>query len=241
MIKTSAWQAMTVSLIFVLAIAQKTNAQEASVKTVDESLSPATVAIISTPQTAGFFVNGVAMGSGSMQFSVPYGECVTVEVKEEGFITEIRNYCKKKGQSQPPKSDYFKLQPDDSYASSIQSDFANNEIVLNIKQGLTKEEAWKMIVAAVSEKFVVLERNDERSGYLRTSWIGVNFKANTVRTRVIIQQSNDAQLSYKIKFVSEYSGRAGTPFSADEEFTACSRILKKYEGFLEEMTTKLKN
>lgn len=141
----------------------------------------------------------------------------------------------------PPKSDYFKLQSDESYTSSIQSDIANNEIVLNIKPGRTKEEAWKTIVATVLGKFDVLEMNDEKSGYLRTSWIGVTFKANTVRMRVIIKQSTDEPLSYKIKFVSEYSGRAGTPFSADEQFAPFGRMLKKYDGFLEELTTKLKN
>ena len=30
-------------------------------------------------------------------------------------------------------------------------------------------------------------------------------------------------------------------FSADEEFTSFGRILKKYDGFLEEMAIKLRN
>lgn len=239
MIKRAALQVIFIGLIFLLATGQKANAQTAYVKAVDESLRSANIAITSTPQTAKFFVNGVVMGSGTMQLNVPNDECITVEVKEEGFITETRTYCKRKGQSQPPKSDYFKLQPDDSYASSIQSDIVNNEIVLKIMQDRTKEEAWKIIVAAISGKFAVLEKNDENSGYLRTSWIGDNFKANTVRTRVIIKQSTGEKLSYKIKFVSEYSGRAGTPFSADEEFSAFDRILKKYDGLLEEMSSKL--
>jgi hypothetical protein len=206
----------------------------------DESLLPSTVAVTSTPQTAKIFVNGVVMGSGALQVSVPYNECLTIEVKEEGFIPEIRDYCKKNGIN-PPKSDYFKLQPDESYTSSIQSDIANNEIVLNLKPGRTKDEAWKIIVATVLGKFDVLEMNDEKSGYLRTSWIGVTFKANTVRMRVVIKQATEEPLSYKIKFVSEYSGRAGTAFSADEQFQPFGRMLKKYDGFLEELTTKLKN
>jgi hypothetical protein len=207
---------------------------------VDEAFLPSVVAVTSTPQTAKIYVNGVVMGTGALQVSVPYNDCVTVEVKEEGFIPEIRDYCKKTGIS-PPKSDYFKLQADESYTSSIQSDIANNEIVLNTKEGRTKEEAWKIIVATVLGKFDVLEMNDEKSGYLRTSWIGVTFKANTVRMRVIIKLSTEDPLSYKIKFVSEYSGRAGTPFSADEQFAPFGRMLKKYDGFLEELTTKLKN
>lgn len=241
MINRAVLPVIFIGLIFLFATGKKAKAQSAYIKTVDDYAAAATIAVTSTPQTAKFFVNGVEMGSGSMQINIPYNDCLAVEVKEEGFITEVRNYCKKNGQAEPPKSDYFRLQPDDSYASSIQSDIANNEIVLNIKQGLTKEQAWKMIVTSILGKFVVLEKNDEKSGYLRTSWIGVNFKANTVRTRLIIQQSNNEQLSYKIRFVSEYSGKAGTPFSADEEFTAFGRILKKYDGLVEELTSKLKN
>lgn len=207
----------------------------------DEALAPATIAITSTPQTAKIFVNGVVMGAGALQLTVPYDECLTVEVREEGFIPESRTYCKKKGQGSPPKSDYFKMQPDESYTSSIQSDIANKELVLNVKQERSKDEAWKIIVQTILGKFDVLEMNDEKSGYLRTSWIGVTFKANTVRMRVIVKQATEDPLSYKIKFVSENSGRSGTPFSADEQFAAFGRILKTYDGFLDEITTKLKN
>ena len=207
----------------------------------DEALMPASITVTSTPQTAKIYINGVVMGSGNLQVSVPFGECVTVEVKEDGYIPEIRDYCKKKGLGAPPKSDYFKLQVDESYTSTIQSDIANKELVLNVKQDRTKEEAWKIIVSTILGKFDVLEMNDEKSGYLRTSWVGKIFKANTVRMRVIIKQSTDDPLSYKIKFISEYSGRSGTPFSADEQFAAFERILKTYDGFLDEITTKLKN
>lgn len=207
----------------------------------DETYAPASVSITSTPQTAKISVNGVQMGAGSLQLSVPYDECLTVEVREEGYIPESRTYCKKKGQGAPPKSDYFKMQPDESYTSSIQSDIANKELVLNVKPERTKEEAWKIVVQTILGKFDVLEMNDEKSGYLRTSWIGVTFKANTVRMRVIVKQSTEDPLSYKIKFVSENSGRSGTAFSADEQFSAFGRILKTYDGFLDELTTKLKN
>ena len=207
----------------------------------DESLLPAVVTVTTQPQTAKIMVNGVVMGSGSLPVSVPSGECVTVEIKEDGFIPEIRDYCKKKGVSMPPKTDYFKLIPDESYTSSVQSDIANNEILLNVKEERTKEEAWKIIVSSILGKFDVLEMNDEKSGYLRTSWIGVTFKANTVRMRVIVKMSTENPLAFKIKFVSEMSGRSGTPFSADEQYQPFGRILKKYDGFLEELMTKLKN
>ncbi len=199
------------------------------------------VTVTSNPQTARIYVDGIQMASGKVIVKIPKGACVTVEVKSEGYIPETRTYCKKRGVSPPPKTDYFQLQPDESYTSSLQSDIANNEIVLNVKNDRTKAEAWKIIVTTILSKFDVLENNDEKLGYLRTSWVGATFKANTVRMRVIVKQSTEDPLSYKIKFVSENSGRSGTAFNADEQYRAFDRILKKYDGFLEELTTKLKN
>jgi hypothetical protein len=225
--KKSFFRATAWSLIFLIAFSFNSFSQK--------------VKITTSPQSARIFVNGVSMGAGQLVVTVPSNECVTVQIVEEGYIQETRTYCKKRGVSPPPKTDYFQLQPDESYTSSLQSDIANNEIVLNVKSDRTKSEAWKIIVTTILSKFDVLENNDEKLGYLRTSWVGATFKANTVRMRVIVKQSTEDPLSYKIKFVSENSGRSGTAFNADEQYRAFDRILKKYDGFLEELTTKLKN
>lgn len=225
--KKSLFRATAWSLFFLIALSFDSISQK--------------VKITTSPQSAKIYVNGVSMGAGQLVVTVPSNECVTVQIVEEGFIQETRTYCKKRGVSPPPKTDYFQLQPDESYTSSLQSDIANNEIVLNVKNDRTKAEAWKIIVTTILSKFDVLENNDEKLGYLRTSWVGATFKANTVRMRVIVKQSTEDPLSYKIKFVSENSGRSGTAFNADEQYRAFDRILKKYDGFLEELTTKLKN
>jgi PEGA domain len=204
---------------------------------------PEKVAVTTDPQTARIYINGVLTGTGSVTVTVPKNDCVRVEVKLEGYIQETRTYCSKKGMSNPPNSDYIQLQPDESYTSSIQSDVANNEILLSVKRGKSREEAWKLIVATVLSKFDVLENNDEKSGYLRTAWVGQTFLKgnNTIRTRVIIKLSSEDPLAFKIKFISEESRRAGTPFSADEQYSPFGRILKKYDGFIDELTTKLAN
>ena len=201
------------------------------------------VKITTDPQTARIYVNGVLTGTGTVVVTVGKNDCVKVEVKQEGYITEVRTYCDKKSMTKPPNSDYVQLQPDESYTSSIQSDVANNEILLSVKKGKSREEAWRIIVQTVLSKFDVLENNDEKSGYLRTAWVGVVFAKsnNTIRTRCIIKQSSEDPLAFKIKLVSEESGRAGTSFSSDEQFQAFSRILKKYDGFIEELNTKLAN
>lgn len=207
----------------------------------NEALLPSSVTITSTPQTAKIYVNGIEMGSGSHQLSVPLNECLTVEVKAEGYVQQSKTYCKKNGQGLPPKSDYFKLRPDESYTSSIESDLANKELVLNVKPDRTREEAWRIIVETILGKFDVLEMNDEKSGYLRTAWVGKPFETNTFRMRVIIKQATQEPLTYKIKFISEASGGVRTPYSDDEKFDPIGRILKTYDNFLDEITTKLKN
>jgi hypothetical protein len=199
------------------------------------------ITITTSPQTARIYVDGIQMGTGKTVIKVEKNSCVTVEVKLEGYVQETRNYCDKKGMADPPKSDYIQLQEDESFTSSIESNIANTEIQVNVKNGKTKEEAWKQIMTTVLDKFDVLENSDEKVGYLRTSWVGMAFKSNTVRIRLIIKQSSESPLIYRVKFVSEYSGRNGTPYNADEQYRPFNRILKKYDGFLDELTTRLKN
>lgn len=199
------------------------------------------VKITTNPQSAKIYVNGVKMGAGSLVVTVPSNECVTVQVSEDGYLYEERTYCKKRGITPPPKTDYIQLDIDDSYTSSVQSEYANIDISLDVRKDRTKAEAWKIIVATILGKFDVLEMNDEKSGYLRTNWIGVTYKRNTVRMRLIVKQASEEPLQYKMKFITEISPRSGTSFTADEQFSPFGRILKKFDGFHDEMTTKLKN
>jgi hypothetical protein len=69
----------------------------------------------------------------------------------------------------------------------------------------------------------------------------MSLKANTIRIRVIIKQSSESPLIYRVKFVSEASGKPNTSYNADEQYRLFNRLLKKYDGFLDELTTKLKN
>jgi hypothetical protein len=199
------------------------------------------VTITTNPQSARIFVNGIEMGTGKAVVTIPKNSCVTVQIVMEGFIGDTRTYCNKKGMTEPPSSDYIQLLPDESYTSTIESNIANTDIQINVKPGKDKEEAWKELVSTVLEKFDVLENEDEKAGYLRTSWVGMTFKSNTVRTRLIIKQTSDAPLVFRIKFVSEDSEKPGTPYNADEQFKPYNRILKKYDGFIDELDTRLKN
>jgi hypothetical protein len=199
------------------------------------------VTVTTSPQTAKIYVDGMLMGTGKVVVKVPKNSCVTVDVKLDGYIQETRTYCDKKGITDPPSSEYIQLQEDEAFSSSTESNIANTEVQLNVNPNKSKDEAWKIIVGVVLEKFDDLENSDEKTGYLRTSWVGMSFKSNTLRTRFIVKQSSDSPLVFRAKFVSEASGKPGSPYNADEQYKAFNRILKKYDGFLDELTTKLKN
>jgi hypothetical protein len=199
------------------------------------------VTVTTSPQTAKIYVDGILMGTGKVAVKVSKNSCVTVDVKLDGYIQETRTYCDKKGIADPPSSEYIQLQEDEAFSSSTESNIANIDVQLNVNPTKSKEEAWKEIVGVVLEKFDDLENSDEKTGYLRTSWVGMTFKSNTIRVRFIVKQSSESPLVYRAKFVSEASGKPGTPYNADEQYKAFNRILKKYDGFLDELTTKLKN
>jgi hypothetical protein len=215
-------------VIFSLSFINKSNASEK-------------VVITTFPQTARIYVNGVQMGTGKVEIKIAKNDCITVEVKQEGYIQESRTYCVKKGMADPPSNDYIQLQEDESYTSSIESNIANTEIQINVNANRTREDAWKQMIGTVLDKFDVLENSDEKAGYIRTSWVGMSFKSNTVRIRFIVKQSSEKPLVYKVKFVSEASGKSATPYNADEQYRPYNRILKKYDGFLDELITRLKN
>jgi hypothetical protein len=121
------------------------------------------VTITTSPQTARVYVNGVQMGTGKVEIKVSKNDCLTVEVKQEGYIGESRTYCVKKGMADPPSTDYIQLQEDESYTSSIESNIANTEIQINVNPNKSREDAWKQVVSTVLDKFDVLENSDEKA------------------------------------------------------------------------------
>ena len=55
------------------------------------------ITVTTNPQSARIYVNGVKMGAGSLVVTIPSNQCVTVQVAEDGYLSEERTYCKKKG------------------------------------------------------------------------------------------------------------------------------------------------
>lgn len=197
-----------------------------------------TVSIGCSIQDAEIFVNGKLMGKGNLDLSIDSKSCVTVIVKSTGYFTEKIEFCNKKGWPKPPKTHYFEMRKDDSFEASVQTDIANIDIELKTSLGKTK--TWKLINQIILNHIDVIEMTDKETGYLRTSWSLKSFKYNTIRTRVIVRESSSEPLTFKVKLVSEYSGRARTSVKSDEYFKEWDRVLRKYSNIISELQARIK-
>ncbi|NLP57749.1 hypothetical protein [Lutibacter sp. B1] len=187
---------------------------------------------------AKIFINGKLLGKGNLEIVVPSKGCITVVVKKVGFLTEKIEFCNKKGMPAPPKSYYMELKRDDAYDASIQTDIANVDIEL--KSTIDKDKAWKLINQIVLSNIDVIEMTDKETGYLRTAWSLKTFKQNTIRTRIIIKQTSDNPLIFKVKLVSEESGLAMTSVKSDELYKEWDRVLRSYSNVIPELQARIK-
>lgn len=188
---------------------------------------------------AEIYVNGKIIGKGSAEITVGNDDCVIVEAKKIGYLTETIEFCNKKDMSKPPKTHFFQMKPDDSYDASIQTDIANIDIELKVNQ-MNKDKAWKLINQIVLNHIDVIEMTDKETGYLRTSWSLKSFKQNTIRTRIIIRESSTDPLVFKVKLVSEYSGLPLTSVKADELYKEWDRVLRSYSDVIPEFQARIK-
>jgi len=187
---------------------------------------------------AKIYVNGKLLGKGDMELIVPSKDCITVIVKKTGFLTEKIEFCNKKGMPEPPKSYYMEMVRDDAFDASIQTDIANVDI--EFKCTISKDKAWKLINQIILSHIDVIAMTDKETGYLRTSWSLKTFKQNSIRTRVIVKQSSDEPLTFKIKLVSEESGAAMTSVKSDELYKEWDRVLRSFSDIIPELQARIK-
>jgi len=187
---------------------------------------------------AEIWVNGRLVGKGNVIIAVSSNSCSTVVVKKIGFLTELIEFCNKKGMAKPPKSYYMKLDKDDAYEASIQTDIANVDIEL--KSTLGKTKTWKLLNQIILSNIDVIEMTDKETGYIRTAWTVKTFKQNTIRTRIIVKQTSDSPLTFKVKLVSEESGSPRTSVKSDELFKEWDRVLRSFSNVIPEMQARIK-
>jgi len=188
---------------------------------------------------AKIYVNGAFVGSGSTELIVEKDQCIRVKVEKTGFLTEVIEYCNFKTSDPPPKDFRLILLQDDAYEASELLDIVNEDF--EVKTMKTELEAWKLLSQIVTNYMDVIEVTDRETGYMRTAWETEHFTRNTVRTRIIIKLASTDPLSYKIKIISEESGKPVTSVKDDEYFTEYNRILKRYKDVVSEMQSRLGN
>jgi hypothetical protein len=159
-------------------------------------------------------------------------------VEKVGFLNEKIEFCNKKGMTKPPKSYYIEMKRDDAYDASVQTDIANVDIELNVRNA-TKDEAWKLINQIVLTYIDVIEMTDKETGYLRTAWSLKTFKQNTVRTRIIVKEASEDPLVFKVKLVSESSGQPMTSVKSDELYKEWDRVLRSYSDVIGEFQARV--
>jgi hypothetical protein len=201
------------------------------------------VKITTAPNDAAIEIGGKRVGNGSYDLKVPKNSCVEVRVSKDGFIRYVKNYCNQTDMQAPPAADFLELQVDEAYTSSVSSDLANVRITVPVNVAHTPEEAWKILSSIITGYFDILETVDYNTGYLTTAWQVQNFQSSIIRTRVIVSSGgNSDQLAYAVKLVSQEAfldGKTAVTVKDDEKFEDWARILKKYDGLIQEIQARL--
>jgi len=203
------------------------------------------VKITTAPADAAIEIGGKRVGNGSYDLKVAKNSCVEIRVSKDGFIRYLKNYCNQANMQEPPASDFLEMVVDEAYTSSVSSDLANVRITVPVKAGLTPEESWKILSSIITGYFDILETVDYNTGYLTTSWQVQNFQSSIIRTRVIVSSGgNSDQLAYAVKLISQEAyldGKNPVTVKDDEKFEDWARILKKYDGLIQEIQARLQN
>ncbi|SIN96671.1 PEGA domain-containing protein [Algoriphagus halophilus] len=201
------------------------------------------VKITTNPNDAAIEIAGKRVGTGSYDLKVPKNGSVEVRVSKDGYVRYIKNYYNQPNMQEPPVTDFIEMNVDEAYTSSVSSDLANVRITVPVNTEYTSEEAWRILSSIITRYFDILETVDYNTGYLTTSWQVQNFQSSVIRTRVIVSSGgNSDQLAYAIKLISQEAyldGQNSVTVKDDEKFEDWARILKKYEGLIEEVQARL--
>lgn len=205
------------------------------------------VKITTVPNDAVIEITGQRVGVGSYELKIPRGRCVSIVVSKDGYVKYYKDYCNQQERTVPPISEAIEMVRDQAYDNSVSSDLANVRITVPVKAGIAAEESWKILSSIVTRYFDILETVDFNTGYLTTSWQVENFNSSVIRTRVIVSSGgNSDQITYAVKLVSQVAelndptrNLKTVTVKDDEAFKDWSRIMKKYQGLIEEIQARL--
>jgi hypothetical protein len=86
-----------------------TNNKEVPPFSANLSLADRMVQVKVSPADSEIFVNQNSQGIGYSEVIIPKGECVVVQVKKDGFVSEEKVFCNKENDTEPPVNYQFNL------------------------------------------------------------------------------------------------------------------------------------
>ncbi|SFS35133.1 hypothetical protein [Lutibacter maritimus] len=86
-----------------------TNNKEVPPFNANLSLADRMVQVKVSPADSEIFVNQNSQGIGYSEVIIPKGECVVVQVKKDGFVSEEKVFCNKENDTEPPVNYQFNL------------------------------------------------------------------------------------------------------------------------------------
>lgn len=187
------------------------------------------------PDNAKIFLQGAEVGQGSYDLIIGKQDYVMLKLTCPGYVDRtVRVYKKDKR-----KSITFTLEEDESYlASEANSDLANKNMTVMVREGLDADMVWKRMILTISDLFPNLEINDKSAGWIRTSWEIQRYAYVTIRTRVEVKERVGMDnLSYRVRLQSEISpNECG---NHDQCYKAWDRVLKKYNQSIMDLVNSL--
>lgn len=187
------------------------------------------------PENAKIIQKGLEVGQGSYTFKIKKEDYVIFRLSAPGYIDKtVRIYKTNKS-----KTITYQLEVDEAYnASEANSDLANKSMTVNVKDGISIDEAWKRIIFYTSDLFPDMEILDKSSGWLRSAWIKQDFAYSTIRTRIEIKEvPGQDNLKYRVKLQSEYAWHECG--GGDECFKQWDRVLKAYDQAIRDLVNAL--
>ena len=173
-----------------------------------------------------------------------------LEFRKDGYQSTQRIYYRQKG---GVDQDIVELEKDEAYTQSEESNLANINFNISVKDGMTANDAWKTIAGIVESYFDEIQTMDATTSYLRTNWVSsIPFNKTSrnrriIRTQVVVTSASTNPIKYNVKIKSEISktdkectsGDKLPAVNRDECFEPFSRILRKYNDMINEIQRRM--
>jgi hypothetical protein len=203
--------------------------------TLVDRLSKVTV----SPPSADIYLEGRKVGVGEYSVSIRQDDCVQLRVVAPAFIPKTQALCNKRNYDPPKAEETLRLEPDDSWQLTYQSDQANKDFTIEVGLKRNADDVWKTLTQVITSQFDVLETTDKATGYLRTGWNVRRTPNWTYRTRMIVKLADSNPLKYTVKLVSEQAF-GDVRIQDDEKFEPRDRILLQYKDLINEIQSRLR-